>query len=41
MTIRVLAALLAAVVAVCVCAAAPAVATHRPAVSVADPERCC
>ena len=41
MTIRVLSALLAAVVAFGVCVAVPAVTTHRAAVSVADPERCC
>ena len=41
MTIRVLSAVLVAVAALCVCVAAPAVATHHAVVSVADPERCC
>ena len=41
MIIRVLSALLAAVVALGVCVAAPTVAAHHAAVSVADPERCC
>jgi hypothetical protein len=41
MTIRMLSAVLAAVVALGVCLAAPTVATHHATVSVADPERCC
>ena len=41
MTVRVLSALLAAVVALGVGLVVPAVATHHAAVSVADPERCC
>jgi hypothetical protein len=41
MTVRVLSALLAAVAALGVCVAVPAVSGHHAAVSVADPERCC
>jgi hypothetical protein len=41
MTVRLLSALLAAVAAMGLCLAVPAVGTHHTAVSVADPERCC